>query len=104
MATLGLLPGTTSVYEPQLAPAGAPAGQLLFEEMEMRPVESTSGLVLVAGIVSSGMVSWRVALVPEATVWRAASVTSTDAPPSEEVFAVTTPCKIAGDVAPVSAT
>lgn len=42
-ATLGLLPGTTSVYCAQFAPMGLPIGQLLLSVMETKPVESTAG-------------------------------------------------------------
>ena len=74
--TLGLLAGTTSVYCAQFELAGAPVGQLVFAEMEIRPVESTSGLVFVARMVCKGIVICRVVAAPDATVCSAEMLTS----------------------------
>jgi len=74
-------------------------------EMEMSPVDAIAGVVWVAGMLSSGIVSWRFAGMPELKEmpWRAERLTSTEAPP-EEVLAVTTPIRTAGEDAPASAT
>ena len=56
MPTLGLLAGTTSVYCAQFAFAGATVGQVVLAETDIRPVEPTSGVVFVAGIVCKGIV------------------------------------------------
>ena len=101
---LGLLPGTTNVYAAQLASIGLPGGQLAFEEMEMSPVESTSALVEVAGIVCSGMFNCRAVRTEVALMGcNAARLTSALAPPML-VLAVTNPCSTAGAEAPTSAT
>ena len=69
--TLGLLAGTTSVYPAQFAFAGAPVGHLVFVDTETRPVESTSGVLFVAGMVCDGIViCWAVA-APDGAVCRA---------------------------------
>ena len=74
-------------------------------EMEIGLVEGTAGPVAVAAMDSSGIVNWRVTGVPEPNEMdcSAAKLTSTVAP-AEAVLAVTKPCSIAGEVAPVSAT
>ena len=100
--TLGLLAGTTSVYWAQFAFAGAPVGQLVLAETETRPVESTSGEVVVAGLVCSGIVIWRVVVAPVGTVCNADRLTSI-VPPAAPFVAVTNPWKTAGAVAPTSA-
>ena len=91
------------MYCAQFAPVGLPIGQLLLSVIEMRPVDVTAGVAAVACVFCSGMVNCRV--TPEDTLMlcRAARLTSTVAP-AVAVFAVTKPCKIAGPVAPASAT
>src|SRR6266851_2370766 len=101
--TLGLLAGTTSVYCAQFAPVGLPVGQFLLSVMEIRSVEITAGVVVVACVSCSGIVNCRVTLADTLIVCRAARLTSAIAP-AVAVFAVTKPCKIAGPAAPVSAT
>src|SRR5258708_6791438 len=100
--TLGLLAGTTSVYCAQFEFAGAPVGQLVLAETEMRPVESTSGVVVVAGIVCKGIVICSVVVAPVGTVCSAERLTSI-VPAAVPFVAVTNPWKTAGAVAPVSA-
>ena len=97
--TLGLLAGTTSVYCAQFAIAGAPIGQLVLAETETRPVESTTGVVFVAGRVSSGIVTWRVVATPAGTVCSADRLTSI-VPAAAPFVAVTNPWNIAGAGAP----
>ena len=99
--TLGLLAGTTSVYCAQFAFAGAPVGQLVLAETETRPVESTSGVVVVAGMVCKGIVIW-IVVAPDATVCSAERLTSI-VPAAAPFVAVTKPWKTAGAVAPASA-
>src|SRR5260370_30460489 len=100
--TLGLLAGTTSVYCAQFEFAGAPVGQLVLAETEMRPVESTSGVVVVAGMVCKGIVICIVVVAPVGTVWSAERLTSI-VPAAAPFVAVTKPWKTAGAVAPASA-
>jgi len=100
--TLGLLAGTTSVYWAQFAPAGLPTGQVVLSVMEIKPVDVTAGVVVVACVFCSGMVNCRVALAETLMVCRAPTVTSAVAP-AVAVLAVTKPCRSAGPVAPVSA-
>src|SRR5215469_12042067 len=83
---------------------GLPGGQARFDETEITPVESTSALVDVAGIVSSGMFNCREVIIdPKLTDCNAARLTSTLAPPMLPL-AVTNPCSTAGEGAPTSAT
>ena len=74
--TLALLAGTTSVYCAQFEFAGAPLGQAVLLETEMRPVESTSAVVFVAGMVCSGIVTCSVVAGPFGTACSAERLTS----------------------------
>ena len=88
-----------------MAFAGLPAGQAVFVAVVTRPVEAIAGLVGVAGMLCSGIVSCRFTAIPglKDMLCRAERLTSTEAPP-EGVLVVTTPCRTAGEGAPTSAT
>lgn len=97
--TLGLLAGTTSVYCAQFEFAGAPVGQVVFDESEIKPVEEVADVVCVAAMDSSGIVICRMtAGEPNETCCNADMLTSAEAA-EVPVVAVTKPCNVAGAVA-----
>ena len=86
--TLGLLAGTTSVYNAQFAAGDTPPRQCV--ETETRPVEFIFGVVLVAGMVCNGIVTCCVVFGPDGAVCSAERLTSM-VPATAPLVAVTIP-------------